>query len=170
MACITRIIKSALPDNTQVTREAKTAFSKAAGIFIIYLTTCANDVCKDKKRQTVSAADVMQAFVELELDEMKEELQEFLAHFRANEGSKRKEKAGSGQDAAAKKLKAGDGVDVAGDPANAAPAAPVAEMEEDEPAPEDDDDEEAPEAPEYDDDLEEAPFGAAEEDQDEGAE
>ncbi|KAH8056257.1 DNA-directed DNA polymerase [Aureococcus anophagefferens] len=60
-ACINRIVKAALPDSTQVTREAKTAFAKAAGIFIIYLTTCANDVCKDKKRQTVSAADVLQA-------------------------------------------------------------------------------------------------------------
>lgn len=34
--------------------------SPQAGIFILYLTTCANDFCRDKKRQTVSAADVMQ--------------------------------------------------------------------------------------------------------------
>ena len=36
-----RIAKSAIPDNIQVTKEAKQAFAKAAGIFIVYLTTCA---------------------------------------------------------------------------------------------------------------------------------
>ena len=46
------------PDNIQVTKEAKQAFAKAAGIFIVYLTTCANDICKDKKKQTVTAQDI----------------------------------------------------------------------------------------------------------------
>lgn len=91
-ACINRIVKAALPDQVQVTKEAKLAFSKSAGIFILYLTTCANDFCKDKKRQTVSAADVMQAVSELDFDEFKDQLQAFLASFRANEGSKRKPK------------------------------------------------------------------------------
>ena len=160
-ACINRIVKAALPDSTQVTREAKTAFAKAAGIFIIYLTTCANDVCKDKKRQTVSAADVLQAFVELELDDMKETLQDFLTHFRAAEGTKRKEK---GEAAGNKKLKleggaaaneyakhypsaaAADAAAAAPQPTAAAPGAPVddgaaaEEEEEEEEAPDDDDD------------------------------
>lgn len=91
-ACINRIVKAALPEQIQVTKEAKLAFSKSAGIFILYLTTCANDFCKDKKRQTVSAADVMQAVSELDFDEFKDQLQAFLASFRANEGSKRKPK------------------------------------------------------------------------------
>ena len=43
-ACVMRIVKSAIPDNIQVTKEAKQAFAKAAGIFIVYLTTCANDI------------------------------------------------------------------------------------------------------------------------------
>ncbi|KAK7232217.1 DNA-directed DNA polymerase [Aureococcus anophagefferens] len=78
-ACINRIVKAALPDSTQVTREAKTAFAKAAGIFIIYLTTCANDVCKDKKRQTVSRPTCSRRSPKLELEEMKDTLQDFLA-------------------------------------------------------------------------------------------
>ena len=89
-ACINRIVKAALPDNVQVTKEAKSAFSKSAGIFILYLTTCANDFCRDKKRQTVSAADVMAAVSELDLDDLKPQLQAFLTSFRANEGSKRR--------------------------------------------------------------------------------
>ena len=38
-ACIQRVIKSVLPDNAQVMKESKQAFSKAAGIFIIYVTS-----------------------------------------------------------------------------------------------------------------------------------
>ena len=37
-ASINRIIKNKLPDTANVGKEAKTAFSKAAGIFILYLT------------------------------------------------------------------------------------------------------------------------------------
>ena len=42
-ASINRIIKNKLPESAQVGKEAKTAFSKAAGIFILYLTAAAND-------------------------------------------------------------------------------------------------------------------------------
>jgi DNA polymerase epsilon subunit 3 len=37
-ASINRIIKAKLPENVQVGKDAKTAFSKAAGIFILYAT------------------------------------------------------------------------------------------------------------------------------------
>ena len=46
-ASINRIIKNKLPESAQVGKEAKTAFSKAAGIFILYLTAAANDFCKE---------------------------------------------------------------------------------------------------------------------------
>ena len=142
-ACINRIVKAALPDSTQVTREAKTAFAKAAGIFIIYLTTCANDVCKDKKRQTVSAADVLQAFAELELEEMKDTLQDFLAHFRQAEGTKRKDKGDVAPPKKAPKLEAGAPAAIAqgGAAAAAAPPAADAGADDDAEAPDDDDEE-----------------------------
>ena len=89
-ACVMRIVKSAIPDNIQVTKEAKQAFAKAAGIFIVYLTTCANDICKDKKKQTVTAQDILAACGELELDDVKPQLEEFLAALRAHESGKRK--------------------------------------------------------------------------------
>ena len=38
-ACIQRVIKSVLPENAQIMKESKQAYSKAAGIFIIYVTT-----------------------------------------------------------------------------------------------------------------------------------
>ena len=64
--------------------------AKAAGIFIVYLTTCANDICKDKKKQTVTAQDILAACGELELDDVKPQLEEFLAALRAHESGKRK--------------------------------------------------------------------------------
>lgn len=60
-ACISRIIKQALPDNIQITKDARAAFARAAGIFIFYLTHCANDYCHDSKRQTIYTADVINA-------------------------------------------------------------------------------------------------------------
>ena len=56
----------------------------------MYLTTCANDICKDKKKQTVTAQDILAACGELELDDVKPQLEEFLAALRAHESGKRK--------------------------------------------------------------------------------
>ena len=58
-ACVQRVIKSVLPESAQIGKDAKAAFARSAGIFILYLTACANDFCKDAKRQTISAQDVM---------------------------------------------------------------------------------------------------------------
>jgi len=88
-ACVQRIIKSALPDNCQITKESKAAFSKAAGIFIIYLTTCANDFCKENKRSTISSADVMSAMRELEFHDLMGPLEEFLTNYRKDASTKK---------------------------------------------------------------------------------
>jgi DNA polymerase epsilon subunit 3 len=77
-ASITRIIKAKLPDSVQVSKEAKQAFSKSAGIFILYLTAAANDFCKVSKRQTISAQDVLTALEELDFGDFVEPLKECL--------------------------------------------------------------------------------------------
>lgn len=38
-AAILRIIKSKLPEGVQLHKDAKTAFSKACSLFVLYLTT-----------------------------------------------------------------------------------------------------------------------------------
>ncbi len=48
-----------------------------------YLTACANDFCREAKRQTISAQDVMQAIKELEFGELEEPLKEYLDMVRA---------------------------------------------------------------------------------------
>lgn len=49
-----------------------------------YLTACANDFCREAKRQTISAQDVMQAIKELEFGELEEPLREYLDQVKAS--------------------------------------------------------------------------------------
>ncbi len=56
-AAIKRIVKGKLSD-VQLSKEALLAFSESAKVFINFLSITANDVCKEKKRQTISADDI----------------------------------------------------------------------------------------------------------------
>ncbi|KAL1524835.1 hypothetical protein AB1Y20_019715 [Prymnesium parvum] len=68
-AVITRIVKSKLPEGVMIGKDTKAAFGKACSIFILYLSTIANDLAKEAKRTTVTAQDVINALKELEFDE-----------------------------------------------------------------------------------------------------
>ena len=61
LACVRRILKHTLPSSTNVGKDASSAFARASGIFIIYLTACANDFAREHKRQTITANDVLEA-------------------------------------------------------------------------------------------------------------
>jgi histone H3/H4 len=61
LACVRRILKNALPNSTNVGKDASAAFCRASGIFVIYLTACANDFARENKRQTITANDVLAA-------------------------------------------------------------------------------------------------------------
>lgn len=89
-ACVNRVIKSVLPDNMQVTKDARAAFTRAAGIFIFYLTHCANDFCKESRRQTIYTQDIQNALKELDFEEFLGPLEEFLAEYRLETDTKKK--------------------------------------------------------------------------------
>uniref|UniRef100_A0A7S2RPE1 Transcription factor CBF/NF-Y/archaeal histone domain-containing protein n=1 Tax=Mucochytrium quahogii TaxID=96639 RepID=A0A7S2RPE1_9STRA len=74
-ASVARILKSKLPEGVSVSREAKQAFSKSAGIFILYLTAASNEFCKDSKRQTLSAKDILEALRSLDFGDFIEPLE-----------------------------------------------------------------------------------------------
>jgi histone H3/H4 len=61
LACVRRILKHTLPSSTNVGKDASAAFARASGIFIIYLTACANDFARENRRQTITANDVLAA-------------------------------------------------------------------------------------------------------------
>ena len=88
----------------QVNKDALLAFGEAAKLFIHYLTAAANDNCKDAKRQTISAEDVMIALTDLEFGELVEPLKASLEAFKLETREKNKKKA----EMSGKKRKAGD--------------------------------------------------------------
>jgi histone H3/H4 len=61
LACVRRILKKTLPSSTNVGKDASAAFARASGIFIIYVTACANDFARENRRQTITANDVLAA-------------------------------------------------------------------------------------------------------------
>lgn len=89
LASVQRIVKNALPDNCQITKESKSAFAKAAGIFVLYLTSCSNDFCAENKRSTIASADVIAAIKELEFDDILGQLEDFLIEYRKEASAKK---------------------------------------------------------------------------------
>ena len=77
-AVVIRIIKDVLPDGMNVAKDARTAFSKAASVFILYLTAAANIEATGSNRKTISAADVIQAVSNVELNGFVDQLRESL--------------------------------------------------------------------------------------------
>jgi DNA polymerase epsilon subunit 3 len=93
LACVRRILKNSLPSSTNVGKDASAAFARACGIFIIYLTACANDFARENKRQTITANDVLAALTELDFQEFTPQLTTFLEAYRATERTKKETKA-----------------------------------------------------------------------------
>ena len=77
-ASVARIIKAALPSDVQLSKDAKAAFSRASGIFIFYLTHCANEFKTESKRSTIQAQDVVSALKELDFGDLEGPMEEFL--------------------------------------------------------------------------------------------
>lgn len=88
LSSVTKVIRRAVGDSVQVGKEAKATFTRAAGIFILYITACANDFSRDGKRSTLTANDVFAALKELDFEDMIEPLQDFLK--RSSEEKKNK--------------------------------------------------------------------------------
>jgi histone H3/H4 len=61
LACVRRILKNTLPSTTNVGKDASAALARSCGIFVIYITACANDFARENKRQTITANDVLAA-------------------------------------------------------------------------------------------------------------
>mmetsp|Transcript_7919 Transcript_7919/g.9089 ORF Transcript_7919/g.9089 Transcript_7919/m.9089 type:complete len:134 (+) Transcript_7919:164-565(+) len=93
---VQRILKANLPAGVQLSKESKIAFAKSAGIFVMYLTAVANDFCKENRRQTLSASDVIDALKEIDFDEFVEPLEKCLAVQRAETQARKKAKTEKG--------------------------------------------------------------------------
>lgn len=92
MTAISRIIKDAMPSGIRVTHGAKVALSKAASVFVLYVTTGANGFAQEQSRRTLNEKDVFDALGDLDLDMLVQPLQEALDAFKKGKQSKKEEK------------------------------------------------------------------------------
>lgn len=75
---IQRIIKDAIPDSVNVGKDARSALSRAASVFVLYVTSQATKEAHKVNRKTLLGQDIIAALEELEFDEFVEPLQEML--------------------------------------------------------------------------------------------
>ncbi len=91
-ANISRILKKVMPEGTSIANDAKTAFSKAAVIFIMYLTATAQEFATQNKKSTLTADDVLAALDDLEFAGFKDEVLKTLEQYRASQRTKKDSK------------------------------------------------------------------------------
>lgn len=86
---VKRIVKSKLAEllgeeasdtrkQLALNKDALLAFSESARVFVWYVTSTANDICRQSKRQTVGAEDVLRALDDLEFGEFVPQLKDAL--------------------------------------------------------------------------------------------
>lgn len=93
-AVVTRIIKECLPDGINVSKEARTAIARATSIYILFITSAANNVATQASRKTISANDVFKALEETEFSSFVKPIQEALEEFKKAQLDKKQKAAG----------------------------------------------------------------------------
>lgn len=88
-AVIARIMKDALPEGVIVSKEARTAISKAASVFVLYCTSCANNAALQQKRKTLKDVDVLSAVEEMDFEGFIPSLKQSLEHFKKEQRDKK---------------------------------------------------------------------------------
>ncbi|KXS18425.1 hypothetical protein M427DRAFT_53811 [Gonapodya prolifera JEL478] len=133
-ATVNRLIKSSLPPNTQISKDASKYFGVAATVFVSFLTFHAvssgrqallakrkpkkgkakeEDVAKAEKPMNIQAADILRGFEQAELgDEFMERLQEKYQEYRTRLADK---KAANGARRAKPQITPGDAGDTDGE-------------------------------------------------------
>ncbi|XP_065068815.1 DNA polymerase epsilon subunit 3-like [Rhopilema esculentum] len=91
-AVITRLIKEVLPDGVNVSKEARSAISRAASVFVLYTTSCANNLAQKQKRKTLTGQDVLTAMEEMEFEQFIEPLKHSLEAFKKEQKGKENKK------------------------------------------------------------------------------
>lgn len=89
---VTRLIKDALPDGINIAKEARISISKAASVFIIYLSSAAINEAKKLKHKTMTAQNIFDALEEIEFESFVEPLKESLEVYRKSLQDKKSSK------------------------------------------------------------------------------
>ncbi|CAF1417894.1 unnamed protein product [Rotaria sp. Silwood1] len=90
-AVITRLMNEALDGSTTISKEARTAMSRAALTFILYISTTANQYASNAKRKTVTVQDIFKALQTNQFDMLIEPLQQALKDYQEQIRKKKEE-------------------------------------------------------------------------------
>lgn len=82
VANIARIMKTVLPPNAKVGKDAKEAIQECVSEFISFITSEASDKCVQEKRKTINGDDILWAMSTLGFDPYILPLETFLAKYR----------------------------------------------------------------------------------------
>ncbi|KAK5642384.1 hypothetical protein RI129_008551 [Pyrocoelia pectoralis] len=91
LSVVQRIVKEAINENVNISKEARIALARAAAVFVLYVTSHSSQVAQKVNRKTLLAEDVFEALKNLDFGELIKPLQTHLQEFK--ESHKKKEKA-----------------------------------------------------------------------------
>ncbi|KAH8676618.1 histone-fold-containing protein [Tricladium varicosporioides] len=109
-APVARIMKTALPDNAKIAKEAKECMQECVSEFISFITSEASEKCHQEKRKTVNGEDILFAMTSLGFENYAEALKIYLSKYRETQSTRGENRPGS----------QGYGANAAGGQANAA--------------------------------------------------
>ncbi|PNS18057.1 hypothetical protein CAC42_4016 [Sphaceloma murrayae] len=81
-APVARIMKSALPENAKIAKEAKECMQECVSEFISFITSEASEKCQQEKRKTVNGEDIIFAMTSLGFENYSEALKIYLSRYR----------------------------------------------------------------------------------------
>ncbi len=82
IANVARIMKSGLPDNSKMSKDAKECIQECVSEFISFVTSEASDRCSHEKRKTINAEDILWAMNSLGFETYHETLNLYLNKYR----------------------------------------------------------------------------------------
>merc|ERR1712029_816995 len=88
---VSRIIKEALPPSVKVSKEAQAAVAKAASVFVLYATSCANNVALKSHRKTIHGNDVIKAMDDMEFEKFIKPLENSLDCWKESQQKKKRD-------------------------------------------------------------------------------
>ncbi|XP_039958512.1 DNA polymerase epsilon subunit 3 [Bactrocera neohumeralis] len=107
-AVVGRLIKDALPEGANVSKEARAAIARAASVFVIFLTSSSTTLARKQNHKTITAANILDALKQLEFESFVEPLSTDLEAYRKAVKDKKDKAKSSSATAAANNSSAND--------------------------------------------------------------
>jgi len=89
IANVARIMKTALPENAKIAKEAKECMQECVSEFISFITSEASEKCHQEKRKTVNGEDILFAMTSLGFENYAEALKIYLSKYREQQSNSR---------------------------------------------------------------------------------